>query len=144
MPEADRVERRRQHHPRNAGVARRTHHPHRALPRRDDHVVLVVDRTQVHGRGDVQHAVHPADGLRPAGVAEEVGRHERQRLLVRHTGSSQTRTRGLLPVVRPDGGAHLVSAVEELQDDVPGDEAGAAGDEEALTGHGPSFREVEC
>jgi hypothetical protein len=59
---------------------------------------------------------------------------------VHHPRLGQHRPDGILPLQRPHGGAHLAALIEQLQDAVPGDEAGPAGDEDALLGHAATIR----
>jgi len=74
----DGMERRREHDPRDAGVAGGAHHTQRPCTSRNDDLVLVVRDLQVHRRGHVQHEVAVGDGSRPPVIARQLCGHEGQ------------------------------------------------------------------
>ena len=108
----------------------------RAVTRRDDHIVLVLDILSANGRGHVQHELAAAARVRPTGVAGEVGLSEGQCITVRHASVGEHGAHRALTLRGPHGRADEVSLLEELEDAVAGDEAGPSGDEYPLLGHG--------
>ena len=69
----------------------RAQHPQRALARRDDEVVLVLDVPRLHRRRDVQHGVDAGDAPRPS-RRRSVGRRRRSSARRRRAMPASART----------------------------------------------------
>ncbi|MGY2900300.1 hypothetical protein ACVKXF_002955 [Curtobacterium sp. PvP017] len=78
------------------------------------------------------HDVDVRDRLSPSVIGRQVGGDELQPVVGGQAGFGEDRTDRGFTLEGPDRGADAVPGVEQLQDQVAGDEAGAAGDQDVF------------
>jgi len=125
MAIADRREGRGLHDALHAGVTRGAQHAERAVDRRADQFVLVLGLGDREGGGDMLDIVASRDRLCPAIVLLEIGRGEGQPVEIGRAGAGERVAHRLLLGQRAHGSPHLVPRFQQLQDDMPADEAGS-------------------
>ncbi|GAA3670968.1 hypothetical protein GCM10022202_36580 [Microbacterium marinilacus] len=82
----------------------------------------------------MEDVVRPADGVRPPRVLHQIRFHEGQLRVAGDPRVAEHRADGVLLAERANGGPDDVPLIQQLSDDMTGDEAGPARDENL--GHG--------
>ena len=131
-----RSHRRGQHDPLDLGRERGFQRPRRAFDGRADQIHLVGRHAGHERRCDVLDIAHAVHGLRPAFVGHEVECHELQLRRV-GAGAFERLPHLVGPLEIAHAAAHGVAGLEQLQGDMPAEETGNAGQEDAI-GHGMS------
>ena len=125
----DRAARRGEHHALDLRVARRLQHAQRAVARRHDQLVFVLRRGGRHRRRDVDHVVAAGHGLAPAVVVKQVRLEERQAVVAANSAGRDRRPDLTLALSAAHRRTDVVPCLEQLHDDVTGNEPGASRDE---------------
>ena len=117
------------HDPLHAGLLRSCQYTDRAVAGGRDQLVMVLGQVGRDGGGDVLDIVHALAGLGPARIGGEIGGADGDADILARIGA-QRLVEGIGLGGRPRRAGNLVPRLDQLVDDMAGNEAGGAGDED--------------